>query len=204
MAGREAIAILTKVEGHVKQVAIQREGASMRYRHVIQVSMAMAMLTSGAISAQAVFPETEFSEGAPEPRRALREIPHNKPALREDHPELRDEHRDPPRNTQDNRTDRQELRQDESAVHHDRQQPRLGEAGTSKAGQIHQGQQQLRQDRLNLSPDRRDLKADRQHRRGGRHKANKNRRKLHHEQRDLQAGHRSHREGPPRPIEQDR
>ncbi|MEK7800713.1 MAG: hypothetical protein AAB314_03335, partial [Nitrospirota bacterium] len=49
-----------------KQVTIQGEGAIMKYRKVMQLSMAMTMLTSGSIPAQAVFPETEFSKGAPE------------------------------------------------------------------------------------------------------------------------------------------
>ena len=41
----------------------------MRYRNIIQVRIVMAMFSSGPTSAQAVFPETEFSQGATEPRR---------------------------------------------------------------------------------------------------------------------------------------
>jgi len=160
--------------------------------------------TSGSIPAQAVFPETEFSKGAPEPQHPWREMPQNKPDLRGDHRELGDKHRDLPRNTLDNRTDRQDLRQDKEVLRRDGPQLRQEERTPANAGQVHQDQRHLRHDGQELRHDRQNLQADRQHRRGSRHKAKKNRSKTHDDLRDLPVDRRAHRDGPPRSIGPDR
>lgn len=171
----------------------------MRYRTIMQMSLTMIILISGPISAQAVFPETELSGGAKEPRQTRNKMQHTTPDLHDDHRELGNARRDLPRNTQDSLADRQ----DDNTVPRNLPQP-LHRQNESSAKQLQQDQQHLRHDHQAPRQDRQNLRIDRNKQRHDQRELRTDRSKKPPDRRNRRPNRQQEKIKPPHPPERHR